>query len=221
MTDAWPVDVLRPQNVAWNIAPRSLRGPTSVSGVTQVVASDAGVWKATFSNVAIRNRTEVLAFRGIAVKLEGMLNPILVPRCGAYQPEPGDNLAYPDARAASPANAGAVSLSVTNITLKSTIVAGQDFSIGERMYRVRSVDYTDGFSSHEDGALFSDDSGYLADGEVSLTFRPKLRDAVALNAVLNFRSPVCRMRLATDNEMDLELQLHRFGAPTVTFVEDI
>ena len=29
------------------------------------------------------------------------------------------------------------------------------------------------------------------------------------------------MRLATDNEMDLELALHRFGQPTVTFLEAV
>ncbi len=84
MTILWPRSVLKPKRDPFNIAPRTLAGPSSVSGVTQVTASDAGIWKATFSDIIIRRGSpSVLAFRAIANLLEGRLRPILVPRCAS------------------------------------------------------------------------------------------------------------------------------------------
>ncbi|CUW44457.1 hypothetical protein B3286c1_1789 [Brucella vulpis] len=40
-TILWPRSVLKPKRDPFNIAPRTLAGPSSVSGVTQVTASDA------------------------------------------------------------------------------------------------------------------------------------------------------------------------------------
>lgn len=221
MTTLWPIHALRPQNVAFDPAPRSLASPASVSGATQVVASDAGIWKATFGNVIIRNRQHVLAFRALGVLLEGRLNPVLVPRCGDYQPKPAtgwsegvphsDGTPFSDdalyqgttigavAAAAAPARAVTLDVVIANAGL---IQAGQDFSVGERMYRIKRADYT-------------------APTRATLKFWPVLREAVPAGAVLNFDSPVCRMRLVDDSQMDLELQLRRFGQPTVQFLEDV
>lgn len=222
MTLRWPVGVLRPQNVAFDIAPRSLAGPSSVSGKTQVVSSDAGIWKATFGNVVINRRDRVLTWRGIDTLMEGRLGTILVPLCRGYQPVPqeSDELSLYDtvphsdetpfsdgskyqgdvisvtALGAVPVRA--VSM-VVDVEVAGDIQPGQHFSIEERLYRVRS---------------FDQDTG-------ELTFRPPLREAVEDGAELNFDDPVCRMRLATDDAMDLELALRRFGSPTVSFIEDV
>jgi hypothetical protein len=222
VTIRWPERVLIPQNPSFNIAPRSLAGPSSVSGKTQVISSDAGIWKATFGNILVRNRASVLTHRAIATLLEGRLGTILVPRCRDYQPVPegaiedglydeiehdddtlfDDDAGYVgtviDVVAAAPAAARAVSMTV-DVNNAGEIQPGHDFSIGERMYRVRS---------------FDEDTGLL-------TFRPTLREAVAAGAQLNFDDPVCRMRLASDDAMDLELSLRRFGTPTVQFIEDV
>ncbi len=222
MTLRWPVGVLRPQNVSFDIAPRSLAGPSSVSGKTQVVSSDAGIWKVAYSGVVVRDRQSVLAFRGISTILEGRLVPILVPLCRGYQPVPpeadeynlydtvphSDETPFSDGAeyqggvisvmAADGAPVRAVSMRV-DVGLAGDIQPGQHFSIGERLYRVRSFDADTG----------------------ELTFRPPLRDAVEAAADLNFDDPVCRMRLASDTEMDLELALRRFGNPTVSFIEDV
>lgn len=222
MTLRWPVGVLRPQNVAFDIAPRSLAGPASVSGKTQVVSSDAGIWKVTFSGIVIRDRQSVLAHRAISTILEGRLVPILIPLCRGYQPIPqeadeynlydtiphSDETPFSDgseyqSSVISVTSSGttpvrAVSM-VVDVDLAGDIQPGQHFSIGERLYRVRS---------------FDPDTG-------ELTFRPPLREAVEDGAELNFDDPVCRMRLATDDAMDLELALRRFGSPTVNFIEDV
>ena len=55
----------------------------------------------------------------------------------------------------------------------------------------------------------------------AMKFRPPLREAVVAGTELNFDDPVCRMRLASDDAMDLELALRRFGNPTVNFLEDV
>lgn len=221
-TIMWPIHVLRPTSVAFNIAPRSLASPSSVSGFGQVVSSDAGIWKITFGGLVIRNRQHVLAHRAIATLLEGRLNPILVPLCRGYQPVPDgavadglydevphdDNTFFDDESgyvgtvidvvAAGNAAARAVSMNVT-VNYAGDIEAGQHFSIGERLYKVRTFD--------------ADTS--------ALTFRPPLREAVTAGARLEFDNPICRVRLAGDDAMDLDLAGRKFGNPTVNFIEDL
>lgn len=224
-TILWPRSVLKPKRDPFNIAPRTLAGPSSVSGVTQVSASDAGIWKATFADIIIKRGTaSILAFRAIANLLEGRLHPILVPRCCAYQPygsdwkDPLKNVPHSDT---SPFSDGGLYRSRTidirlssNIPLRGTtaniaIVAadqlqpGQDFSVGERMYRIRTVQMT-------------------GSNTATITFRPPAREAVAAGAEMEFDRPVCRMRLATDAEMDLDLDLvSPWSYPTVNFIEDV
>lgn len=222
MTLIWPIHVLRPAAVSFDIASRSLAAPAAVNGFRQVVASDAGIWTASFVGVSVRSRDTVLAFRAIATLLEGQLNPILVPRCRGYQPVPdglstsspgvphSDGAFFSDGTGyesslnsvtASAAALGAVSMTM-NVAVGGTIEPGHDFSIGEQMYRVRTAVYAD-------------------ENTVSVTFRPPLREAVAEGAVVEFDNPVCRMRLASDSEMNLELSQFKFGRPTVNFIEDV
>lgn len=224
-TILWPRSVLKPKRDPFNIAPRTLAGPSSVSGVSQVSASDAGIWKATFADIIIKRGTaSILAFRAIANLLEGRMHPILVPRCCAYQPFDPDwkdllnRVPHSDT---SPFSDGGLYRSraidirlISNIPLRGTtaniaIVAagqlqpGQDFSVGERMYRIRTVEMT--------GA-----------NTATITFRPPAREAVAAGTEMEFDRPVCRMRLATDAEMDLDLDLVApWSYPTVNFIEDV
>lgn len=224
MTILWPIAILPPANDgAFNLAPRSLATPAAVSGNTQVVSSDAGIWKATFRDVYVRGEDRVLAFRGLAELLEGRLNPVLLPFCRKYQPvirEPaGLTAAVPhddeagfddgagyvggttDVELAAGIAARAVSASVI-VNYGGTLQPGHRFSIGERGYSLRTV-------------------AYASATEAAITFRPPLREAADAGARLEFDDPVVRMRLASDAEMDLDLQLRRFGQPTVNFVEDV
>lgn len=219
MTIRWPCEVLAPQNIAIDLAPRSLAGPASVSGKTQVVSSDAGLWKVTYGNLIVRSRNAVLAHRAIAALLEGRLGTILVPICRAYQPLPQADGLFEEVPHDDDAffddDTGYVG-GATNITLNDDVAAravsctvtvnygndpepGQHFSVDDgRMYRVRTYDA---------------DTGVM-------TFRPPAREAIDAGTELEFDDPVVRCRLASDKEMDLELQLRRFGNPTVQFIED-
>ncbi|MDH6229606.1 hypothetical protein M2281_000178 [Mesorhizobium soli] len=224
-TILWPICVLPVQNPLISIASRSLTGPASVSGKSQTASSDAGLWKATFGNVVVNNRQRVICWRAIETLLEGRLNAILIPRGRDYQPRVGGSLDA-DLLAAVPHSDGGLFDDgrgyigqVTNVHLAGSVAPravsasiiiksggriepGQDFSIGERLYRLRSVNYTSPTAA-------------------AITFRPPLREAAALGDRLEFDDPVCRMKLATDDAMDLELALRRFGNPTVNFIEDV
>lgn len=221
MTIRWPEKVLRPQSVSFDIAPRTLSGPTSVSGLAQVVASDAGIWKAKFGAVMLRNSQHVLLWRAIDNLLEGRLGTILVPLCRGYQPVPDDSVALYesiphsddtyfdddsgyiggiiDVTLSAGAAVRATSASI-NIVYAGTIQPGQHFSIGERLYRLREVTYT-------------------SDTTADITFRPPLREAALSGDVLNFDEPVCRMRLTDDNQMALDLAHRRFADVSVNFIE--
>lgn len=222
-TIRWPIKVLPARNVQFDIASRSLSGPASISGAVQVVSSDAGIWKATLDGIIVTGRQSILAWRGIANLLEGRLGSILVPLCKGYQPflpewgslyapVPHSDDAYfsdgagyvsqvIDVTLAGSVAARAVSANV-HISVADMLQPGQHFSIGERLYRLRTVTYT-------------------SDTTAAITFRPPLREAASLGDRLNFDDPVCRMRLASDSEMDLPLELNRTARPTISFVEDV
>jgi hypothetical protein len=219
----WPIGVLPPRDPMFEIAPRSLSGPASINGSVQVVSSDAGIWKASYAGVPVVSDQKVKAWRAISTLLEGRLRPILVPFTRAYQPVPdnsealyqpvphsdaarfGDTSGYVgrviDVKLASSVAVRAVSANVT-IAYAGQLETPQHFSIGERLYRLRTVVYT-------------------SEREAAITFRPPLREAAPIGTLLEFDDPVCRMRLATDAEMDLPLEYGLWAFPTVNFIEDV
>lgn len=226
MTIQWPRELLPPQQPMFHIAPMNISGPVSASGAADVISGDAGFWRASYGSVVVTTRDRVMTWRAISAKLRGRLYPILVPYCGMYQPFPLDANGKPIFPAIVPHSdgsyfsdgsgyfsgtinvtlnvsktAGAVTGSVT-VNAAGAIQPGQVFSFGERMYEIV-------------------DAEYLSETTVNLTWQPPLRDAVSSGAVLNFDRPVCRMRLASDTEMQLSLDMNKRGFPTVNFVEDL
>jgi len=209
---------LRCQNLALDLKPRTLSAPPSVSGVAQVVASDAGIWSVTLGNVIISKREAVLAWRAVANLLEGRLGTILVPICRGYQPVPSgadglyeavphsDDAFFSDdsgyvGRVIDVVTVGgwaarAVS-GFVQVNYAGTIEPGMHFSVDGRLYRVRT---------------FDTDTG-------AITFRPPLREAVPSGTNLEFDDPVCLMRLASDDGMSLDLSMRRFATPSVEFIE--
>lgn len=222
-TIRWPVHVLAPRTVSFDVAPRTLAGPSSISGATQVVSSSAGLWKATFADIVIAKEQHTLAWRAISALLEGRLGTILVPLCRGYQPVPSgaDNLydAVPHSddaffsddsgyvgRVIDVQLTGAITKGATAATVSvgyaDTLQPGQHFSLGERLYRLKSVKYT-------------------SDTAAAITFTPPAREAAGIGDYLEFDDPVVKMRLASDSEMDLSLDMRRFATPTVNFIEAV
>ena len=220
MTIRWPRHQLPPQQPVFHLRGMNISGPIA-DGAADVIAGDNGYWVATYGSVVVTTRERVMTFNAIASMLEGRLYPILVPYCRAFQPvdatatyEPlphdddtlfSDETGYvgsgTDVRMTADRPERAVTGSVT-IAYGDTIQPGQVFSLGERMYRLKSVIYTSPTTAN-------------------IKWQPTLRDAVAAGAELDFTDPVCRMRLASDDEMMLSLDMNRRGFPTVNFVEDL
>ncbi len=216
----WPCAVLRARDVAFNLAERTLGTSPSVSGYTQVVGGGPPIWTATLGNIDIRTKAQRLAFKALGTVLQGRLNIIRVPMCMGDQPTPAgyviedvtyDDDAYFDddapfeqpvisAEVSATGAAGDVTVSMLAATI-GDVQAGQHFSIDERLYRITGV--TDNGS-----------------GNYDLSIWPPLRQSIAIGDWMEFDDPTCRMRLASDQEMNLELQMRRFGSPTVRFVED-
>lgn len=226
MTIEWPIAALPPQSINVDIASRTLAGPASISGVSQVTASDAGLWSIAYSNIVVHGNKMIVLWQAIAAKVEGRLNPILVSipvkgrrpvpaeaeAAGLYnQVAFSDDALFDDDTGflntvidvvlSAPAAARAVSASVT-IAYADTLNPGQLFSIGERLYRLHSVDYT--------GA-----------GTANISFRPPLREAVAAGDRLEFDRPKCRVKLVSDQGMDLPFGANLTVFPTVNFIEDL
>lgn len=160
MTIRWPDQVLSPRGLSVDLASRSLSGPASISGSVQVVASDAGIWKVTFDAIPVVSEQKIKAWRAVAGLMEGRLNPIVMPISRFYQPawvegenelvEPvphsdqaffGDGAGYVGsvnkARLAGSVAARATTANVV-VTYGGQLEPGQHFSIGERLYRIRT-----------------------------------------------------------------------------------
>lgn len=222
MTIVWPRKLLPPQTPRPHfLSHMNISGPVSQAGVSDVVSGDAGFWRATYASIVVTTRERVMTWNAIRAKLQGRLNPILVPYCGMYQPlisgvdtSPvghsddtflSDGTGYVTSRAQVVLLADipirAVSCTV-DVIYADTLQPGQVFSIGERLYEI--TDVVD-----------------LDETTKQLSFLPPAREAVTADTELEFTNPVCRMRLASDDAMALDLDIGRRGFPSVDFVEDL
>src|SRR5690606_14948484 len=82
----WPIESLSPREFSLHLAARTLAGPSSISGVAQVIASDAGIWRLTLGSIPIFDQRRVLLWRSLSEWAEGRMNPFLVPITRFYQP---------------------------------------------------------------------------------------------------------------------------------------
>lgn len=229
MAIIWPCSRLVPRNISVDSASRTMAGPASVSGFTQVVASDAGLWKATYEEIPVRDTQGVglvQLWRAIAVQAEGRLNPLLicvhdierkpypagtsdadlegqVPHAddALFDDDTGYVSSVIDVSLSANAAVRATTLVVTK-SLSGDLEPGHRFSIGERLYQIRSVTNQDAASA-------------------TIKIWPPLREAWSTGARLEFDRPVLRVRLASDKEMDLPLELGRWSFPSVNFIEDL
>lgn len=229
----WPPTLLQ-YGVGFNQRGMTLAGPLSLTGRSQTAAADAGYWIATFGKVWTMEKASVLTFRAMRALLEGGTNQVRVPVMDfAQQPWvldssgnpittvssiPHDDLAffddlsgyadYPLYVKASAAAAVGATLITADFHLAGTLYGGEYFSIGDRLYVVRSI---------MSEAIVSSPSPTRT--RRSLYIWPRLREALASGTELNFHAPVCRMRLANDGEMDLNLEMGKYASPDVQFIE--
>lgn len=221
----FPTNILRPRDRQIDLAARTATPGSALTGFAQVASSDAGVWVATLGQILVQGPAQIRLFRQIDALLEGMLNTLLVPACEGsrrpyptgitaadYEPEPhSDDTLFSDGSGYLPRQIiatldAAAALGATQVTIaKDTIgeiEGGMRFSIGHWLYEVRYVDSQD-------------------DTTAVLKIRPPLRVAAEAGDFVDFDWPHCLMRLASDQEMNLSLELSKRGTKDVSFVEAI
>lgn len=228
---AWPVCFLMPTGGAPKPAARSIGGGPSITGIEQVVISDAGFWRLTMTGVVINNYDRVMVWNGIAGILNGRVGTCLIPSLlNGTAPWPilaghrlthyGD-IFHSDLSSFSDGSGysqevitaeldTAIALRGTTATIRviygSALLSGMHFSVNERLFRILRV------------------SNVRASGSDTLydvTLWPPAREAVLAGESLEFDRPMFRARLATDDAMDVDFGLFKFASPSVEWVEDV
>jgi len=204
-------------------------GGRSASGVITMSRTDGGgLWAYGLQSIAVTTADHVLQFELITTLMAEGTRPIIVPICDKrHFPAPIvdgepvyslDLVPHSDGSPFSDSSLYAhkvvlawlsvpAALRATTITIgietMGTLRGGELFSIdhqtlGWRFYRV---------------------VGVVSQTATTATIRiePPLREATAANALLEFDYPRCVMQLA--EPVSLQLQLRRFGRPSVSFIE--
>lgn len=223
----WP-EILRPQNIKVDIAHRSLRGPSSQSGFTQVVSNSAGIWTATYDSIPVYSSSMIKCWRALDSLIEGRLGIISLPvwdfpRSPSATDDLGSNIwntssvphsdgaffddtsgyltTWTNVTVGANATAGATTLQLTVGAPIVTLEPGHRFSINDRLYQIKTVSQTG--------------------GSATVTIRPPLREAVSTGDFCNFDYPRVKMRLTDDTAMNITLNYNANVFPTLSFIEAV
>ena len=220
----WP-DVLKAR--IWDPHLRNLAasGGTSSTGRTQRVFGDAGLWEIKVSNIAVNTRERAAAYRALLARLRTG-EDILLPVRDLYSAV-GSNLS--DASVTLTANAALRATQVGLTTTGVDIDPGYHFTIGGRLHLVTEV-----VSGPSEPPLlnqvvtdspWSDDVPWVdaASGASAYTVKilPPLRAALTAGSPARFRNLSVRCVLKDVADGDLDLDLGRFGTPSLTFIESL
>lgn len=227
----WPWSILKPQEISVDPSHRNLRSSSASNGFTQVNSNSTGIWLATFVNVPVYSPEMIRLWRYIDTYTEGQANPILIPiydwdrnpsglsnnHWYIYNSVPhSDNSFFTDSagyktlfvnvKTSSEALFSTVTISVNKI-YSQTLKEGQRFSVSTNdfqgdLYQIKQI---------------------LTQDDTTATFKvwPNIRNTIPANTRLNFDYPVLRVRLASDNEMKLNLKINKYSETTINFIEDV
>lgn len=200
-TMAWPSSLL-PARVMFHPEIPSASGGPSFTGFEQPVISSAGRWKARLTfpikvAVGASPRRRILAARQMVAFMKG--------RANAIQIGPFDENTPPfitgtgGSTTATLAASVAVDALTANVTSNKTISAGMYFGIGtDELYLIDSV---------------------IGSAPFILTFWPPMRAAHSSGVSVNFDTPTCLMRNATDDSGMLEFTRGSRAEQTLDLVE--
>lgn len=229
MTWVWPIDALKPRSATPHLAERTLSGAASLTGQTQVSATDAGIWTCSYEGFPVVTRNRVIMWRALQAYLEGRLNVIDVPLYDYevdFSPVATDldwkalltSVPHSDGAYFSDGSGYAID-EITDITTTASAAL-----------RATSVTVSVTYGPElQPGMIFELNHAtkgprwYMVKSYNSttgaLTFRPPLREAISSGDQLRFTNPKCRMRLSSDDAMLLKLDAPGHGFPNVSFVE--
>lgn len=222
----WPA-ILCPRSGAFAPFVRSLSGGPALDSTEQVQPQLHDKWIAVFEFL-LRTSADVLAMRSFVTQMRGKVNSVALPNfdlrapwaVDAYGVERNakwarnrgldgtlyeDSVGLVDSLIVASLNASAAINATTvafNIATGSAPTPGMQFSLGNRLYAINTV--SSAGSVHTCGIW------------------PWLRAAALIDATVNFTSPRCEMRFATDGEGQEAfsgLTGRRYGPVTLRFEE--
>jgi hypothetical protein len=229
----WPA-ALKPNGGGFGQLVRSLSGGPSLSGFEQIVPQMTDRWQARYQ-VPVRSRDQMLAMRAMLGQLRGRSGTIALPAYeNRYAPWRTDQYGrrftpkyvrtraldgslYADAAnindtlitvtVLTPAAAGAVEVNL-RFSSAGRPQLGNRFSINARLYEIIDLLHYGG-----------DEAGGT---DWRATIWPWLRFAAAASAVVDFATPVCEMRLASDDQGQDAMQsldVMKYATPVLQFEE--
>lgn len=220
----WP-SVLKART--WDPHLRNLAnsGGVSPTGRQQRVFGDAGFWEVRIGNIAVRDCATAAAYRSLLARLRSG-EDILLPVRDCYQPS-GSRLA--GATAALTANTELRSTQISLTVSGVDIEAGHHMTIGERLYLVTEVvsgpaappvlNQLVSDSPWSDGLPWTD--AVSGASTYTLKILPPLRADLVAGEPGRFRDLLVRCVLKDPLDGDADLDLGRFGSPSLTFIESL
>jgi hypothetical protein len=226
----WPA-ALKPNGGGFGQLLRSLSGGPSLSGYEQVVPQMTDRWQARYQ-VPVRNRDQMLSMRAMLSQLRGRTGTIALPAYeNRYAPWRTDQYGrrftpkYVRTRAldgtgyADPANindtliyatlVGTAAQAATSVTIRMAIgdppQPGHRFSINARLYEILSATRVAGTSY-----------------DYTVMIWPWLRFMTADGMLADFATPVCEMRLISDDQGQDAMQaldVMKYATPVLQFEE--
>ncbi len=200
-------------------------GGTSITGQTRYIKSPAERWRYRF-RAKLWSRNEHLTWRAISAICDGPVGLVRVPfsdcHFSLYSSTGGPSSSFITGSAPhsddsphddlTPYAQGGIdgvmisegAIGSTSLTVALSVAVapqpGQYFSDGNRAYVIKSAALVSG-------------STY------ALTFGPRLRSRIPVGYIINFDRISCLMRLASEDMMDVEKQVMRYGVVELDFVE--
>jgi hypothetical protein len=223
---AWPDALVNVTRTRFELQNVSRGGGVAMNGTEQRVYNPDQRWIASVT-MSIRNKEQVFAFRALMARADGSAGIIDLPAFEKHRanwPKDAygrtlspkftrrrelDGTIYedPDIPAASAITAtvsGAHALRATTLAISLTqgepFHHGQFVSIAGHLYILR-------WPVSTVGSVYT------------FEIRPPLRTAIAGGATVEVAWPTCEMRLASDDQTGLDLDLLKFAEPSLSFVE--
>lgn len=224
MTITWPTAL---EARGWNAHPRNMMatGGRSPTGREQRVFSDAGFWEIVVSGIRVRNRKQAAAYRAMLARLRGG-EDILVPVRDCYMPVGANSTGATGALSAdADLRSTTIALTVSGVD----VAAGHHMTIGDRLYLIERVVSGPGappaLNIVATDSPWSDDAPWTdaVSGSAAYTVKiaPPTRADLDAGEPARFRDMLVRCVLKDAADGDLDLDLGRFGSPTLTFIESL
>ncbi len=180
----WPFDDLKPRDIGIYPMFGNIGGGVALAGREPVTTSTGGHWRFVLGAIPVKTRANILAWRAIEAQLEGRGKTVAIPVYdGKRAPWPGTPGGTIDAESFGDVEAGDTAIQITPIDMADP-EPGMGFSVADRYYRIETV--------QGESAVFD------------VTIFPPVRDAWPAGQALEFRRPICRVRLADALGMSLE-----------------